>query len=82
MPPASSPDLVLRTACCVVAAILSFAAVSVAGTVFAPVALALFILALAWPLQRSLQAVMPRMLALAVSMVVLIVVAVAFGSAG
>jgi AI-2 transport protein TqsA len=80
MPPASSPDLVLRTAACVVAAILGFAAVSVAGTVFAPVALALFILALTWPLQRRLQTLMPRMLALAVSMVVLIVVAVAFGS--
>lgn len=80
MPPASSPDLVVRTAVCLVAAIVGFAAVSVASSVFAPVALALFILALAWPLQRGLQAFMPKMLALALSMVILIIVAIAFGS--
>lgn len=64
----------------VIATIIVVAALSVASSVFAPVAFALFIIALIWPLQRTLQGVLPRMLALAVSVVVMVVAFVGFGS--
>ena len=51
----------------VVATIMAIAALSIASSVFAPVAFALFIIALVWPLQKALQAFLPRLLALAVS---------------
>lgn len=63
-----------------IAAILAIAALSVASSVFAPVAFALFIIALVAPLQRSLQSVLPRLLALAISVVVIVVTFCAFGS--
>ncbi len=55
-------------------------AMSVASAVFAPVAFALFLIALLWPLQKRLQAAMPRLLALAASTLVLVAVFVAFAS--
>jgi len=58
--------------------ILTVAALSVAETVFAPLAFALFIIAMAWPLQRRLQAHMPRLLALALTMAATILVIVVF----
>lgn len=61
-----------------VAAVL--AALKVAGAVFAPVAFALFLTALLWPLQKRLQAAMPRLLALAVSILVLVTAFVGFAS--
>ena len=64
----------------VVATILVVAALSIASSVFAPVAFALFIIALVWPLQRALQGMLPRLLALAVSVVVMVVAFVGFGS--
>ncbi|MDB5652012.1 MAG: hypothetical protein JWL62_3532 [Hyphomicrobiales bacterium] len=63
-----------------IAAIMALAALSVARSVFAPVAFALFIIALVWPLQRSLQAFLPRLLALAISVVVMVGAFLAFGS--
>jgi AI-2 transport protein TqsA len=63
-----------------VAVILTLSALSVAESVFAPLACALFIMALAWPLQSRLQMLMPRVLALAVSIVVLAGVSVGFGA--
>lgn len=63
-----------------IAIILVVAALSVASSVFAPVAFALFIIALVWPLQRSLQGLLPRMLALAISIVVMVLAFFAFGS--
>jgi predicted PurR-regulated permease PerM len=63
-----------------VAAVLVAAAVGQAGTVFAPLALALFIIAIVWPLQHRLQAQMPRLLALAVTIVVTLAVCLAFSS--
>lgn len=62
-----------------IATILAVAALSIASSVFAPVAFALFIIALVWPLQKRLQSVLPRMLALVISIVVMIVVFFAFG---
>jgi len=55
----------------VVATIMAVAALSVASSVFAPVAFALFIIALVWPMQKRLQDFLPRLLALAVSEIVL-----------
>jgi len=63
-----------------IALILVVAALSVASSVFAPLAFALFIIALVWPLQRSLQGFLPRMLALAISIVVMVLAFFAFGS--
>ena len=69
-----------RGAQVVIALILTVAALSVASSVFAPLAFALFIIALVWPLQRRLQDFLPRMLALAISIVVMVLAFVAFGS--
>ncbi|HVY41560.1 MAG TPA: AI-2E family transporter [Hyphomicrobiaceae bacterium] len=63
-----------------IAAITAFAAVSSASSVFAPVACALFIIALVWPMQRCLQAYVPKLLALAIVMIVTAVVFVIFAS--
>ncbi|MBZ6078670.1 AI-2E family transporter [Microvirga puerhi] len=64
----------------VIATILAFAALSVASSVFAPVSFALFIIALVWPLQKVLQTFLPRLVALAVSVVIMVVTFFAFGS--
>lgn len=71
---------ILQGAQILVAAILAVAALSIASSVFAPVAFAFFIIALVWPLQRNLQAVLPRLLALAISVVVMVLAFFAFGS--
>lgn len=71
---------ILQGAQILIAAILAVAALSIASSVFAPVAFALFIIALVWPLQRSLQMVLPRLLALAISVVVIVLAFFAFGS--
>ena len=55
-------------------------AASQASDVFAPLALALFIIALVWPLQSWLQARMPALLALAITMAVTVAVCIAFAS--
>jgi predicted PurR-regulated permease PerM len=64
----------------IVAAVLVAAAVQQASTVFAPLALALFIIAIVWPLQHRLQSRMPQLLALAITMVVTLAVCLAFAS--
>jgi AI-2 transport protein TqsA len=63
-----------------IAVIMAVAALSVARSVFAPVAFALLIIAIVWPLQRSLQSFLPRLLALAICIVVMVGVFLAFGS--
>lgn len=62
------------------AAVLVAAALAQASTVFAPLALALFIIALVWPLQRWLQVRIPKLLALAITVVVTVSVFLAFAS--
>src|SRR6516225_334539 len=62
------------------AAVLIAAALALASKVFAPVALALFIIAIVWPLQHWLQVRIPRLLALAVTIVVTVLVCLAFAS--
>jgi AI-2 transport protein TqsA len=64
----------------IIAAILLAAAARQAGVVFAPLALALFIIAIVWPLQNRLQAKIPKLLALAATIVVTIAVCLAFAS--
>jgi AI-2 transport protein TqsA len=63
-----------------VAAVLVAAALAQASTVFAPLALALFIIALVWPLQRWLQVRIPKLLALGVTIVVTVSIFLAFAS--
>src|SRR5271170_1477737 len=63
----------------IAAVVVSFAAYQ-ASDVFAPLALALFIVAIVWPLQSWLIARMPGLLALAITMMVTIAVCLAFAS--
>ena len=63
-----------------VAAVIVAAAAAQASTVFAPLALALFIIAIVWPLQHRLQLWMPRLVALAITIVVTVAVCLAFTS--
>src|SRR3954468_22721903 len=60
--------------------ILIGGALSFARSVFAPVAFALFVIAIVWPFQSWLQAAVPKVLALAISIIVTTVVITAFGS--
>lgn len=62
------------------AAVVVAAALSQASTVFAPLALALFIIAIVWPMQRRLQSRMPQLVALAITIVVTVAVCLAFAS--
>src|SRR5271170_1591030 len=63
----------------IAAVVVSFAAYQ-ASDVFAPLALALFIIAIVWPLQSWLNARMPGLLALAITMTVTVAVCIAFAS--
>ena len=63
-----------------IAVVVIFAAIYLAGSVFAPVAFALFIIALVWPLQSLLQSYLPKLLALAIVILVTVVLFVAFAS--
>jgi len=73
-------DRVLRTAVVLIATVAILAAVHFASFVFAPLAFALFIIAIVWPLQSGLQSRLPKLLALAIVMLVVVVVFLAFGS--
>jgi len=68
----------------VTTAIVIVAAVSVAAyqaaSVFAPLVLALFIIAVVWPLQQWLQPRMPKLIALAITVIITVVVCLAFAS--
>lgn len=72
----SSPRIALG----IVAAVLIATAAAQARAVFAPLALAIFIIAVVWPLQHWLQKRMPRLLALAVTVLITVAVCVAFAS--
>jgi predicted PurR-regulated permease PerM len=73
-------DRALKSAVGLVAAVLIAAALAQASTVFAPLALALFIIAIVWPLQHWLQARLPQLLALGLTILLTVLVCVAFGS--
>jgi AI-2 transport protein TqsA len=63
----------------VAAVAVAFAAYE-AESVFAPLVLALFIIGITWPLQRWLQSRMPKLVALAITLIVIVAVALAFAS--
>jgi AI-2 transport protein TqsA len=73
-------DSALNVSVGIIAAIMICVAASQASAVFAPLALALFIIALVWPLHAWLQTRMPALLALAITMSVTVAVCVAFAS--
>ncbi len=73
-------DSALNVSVGIIAAVMICVAARQANDVFAPLALALFIIALVWPLQSWLQARMPALLALAITMTVTVAVCVAFAS--
>jgi predicted PurR-regulated permease PerM len=66
--------------------ILAAAALSLAESIFTPVAFSLFGMAIVWPLQKALQARMPKLFALLLTLVLTLVVlgllalAIAWGS--
>ena len=70
----------MNTGIAIIAAVVLLAAVSQASAVFAPLALALFIIALVWPLQSRLQAFLPKLPALAITLVITLAVALGFAS--
>jgi AI-2 transport protein TqsA len=73
-------DSALNVSVGIVAAVMICVAAYQASEVFAPLALALFIVALVWPLQSWLRARMPALLALAITMTVTVAVCIAFAS--
>ena len=72
-------DRGLRAMVGVGTAILVVAALAIARPVFEPLVFALFVITLVWPLQARLQRIMPKILALAISIMATVVVIGAFG---
>jgi len=73
-------DSALNVSVGIIAAVMVSVAAYQASEVFAPLALALFIIALVWPLQSWLKARMPTLLALAITMTLTVAACVAFAS--
>jgi AI-2 transport protein TqsA len=67
-------DRVIRTLLGLCTAVLVFAGLYSARSILAPVAFSFFIIAIVWPFQRQLQARIPKLLALAVTVLVILVV--------
>jgi len=59
----------LKTTTGIIAAVRVAAALAQASRVFAPLAAALFIIAIVWPVQKQLQSWMPKLAALAITIV-------------
>jgi AI-2 transport protein TqsA len=60
-------------------AVLVFAGLYFARSILAPVAFSLFVIAIVWPLQRTLEIRIPRLLALVVSLAVTLLVITVLG---
>jgi predicted PurR-regulated permease PerM len=73
-------DSVSRASLAIVAVVAMSVAAYVAESVLAPLTLAVFVIALVWPLQRWLNARAPALLALAVTMTLTILTVVVFAS--
>lgn len=69
-----------RAAVWIIAVLAVCAAAYSAVSVFAPLVLALFIIAIVWPLQDQLQRYLPVLLALAITIIITVAVFLAFGS--
>jgi AI-2 transport protein TqsA len=72
--------LELKITAGIVAVVAVSAAAYLAASVFAPLVLALFIISIVWPLQARLQSYMPKLVALAITILITIAVGLAFGS--
>lgn len=79
-PSRSGADWLLLAGVGAIAMIAVLSGIRFASSVLAPVACALFIIALTWPLQESLQSRLPRLLALAIVISIVAAVFVIFGS--
>jgi predicted PurR-regulated permease PerM len=77
---AQASSVAIRASLVICAMILLAAALYLASAVFAPLAFALFILAIVWPLQEALERTLPKGLALFVTLGVTIVVVLIFAS--
>lgn len=73
-------DYWIRTLTGMIAVIAILAALYFAGSVFAPVACAIFIIAITWPLQVRLQSKMPQLIALAIVISITVVTFFVFTS--
>ena len=73
-------DRTLKVLIGIIAAILITGAAYQASGLLAPLTLALFIIAIVWPLQHWLQSRMPALLALAISVSVTVAVCIGFAS--
>lgn len=73
-------DRSVSTALALIALVAVFTALYFASSIFAPVACALFIIALVWPIQKRLQNYLPRLLALAIVISVTVIVFFVFAS--
>lgn len=62
-----------------IASLLFVATLAIASSIFAPIAFAFLIIALIWPVQRGLQAILPRFVALAISFLLVLLIILAFG---
>jgi AI-2 transport protein TqsA len=60
-------------------AVLVFAGLYFARSILAPVAFSLFVIAIVWPLQRALQAVVPKLLALVATLLATLIVVTLLG---
>jgi predicted PurR-regulated permease PerM len=69
-----------KVALAIMAAVAVAFAAYQAASVFAPLVLALFIIAIVWPLQQGLQSRMPKLVALAITLIVIVAVGLAFAS--
>ncbi len=72
--------LELRVAVGIIASVAIAVAAYQAANVFAPLALAIFMIAIVWPLQSRLQLHMPKSVALAITLFLTIAVCIAFAS--
>jgi len=70
----------IRVSLVICAIVLLAAALYLASSVFAPLAFALFILAIVWPLQSALQGMLPKGLALFLTLTLTLLVVLIFGS--
>ena len=70
----------VKVSVAIVAAVAVAFALYQAASVFAPLAAALFAIGVVWPLQQRLQLRMPKLIALAITLIVTIAVCLAFAS--
>jgi AI-2 transport protein TqsA len=63
-----------------IAIVAVFFAIRIASSVFAPIACALFVIAIVWPLQNRLQAHTPKLVALAIVMLAIVIVFATFAT--